>query len=319
MTNPCINILLACFNGEKFIAEQINSILNQTYTNWQLYIRDDGSSDNTLGIIKEFQEKSLRVHFIKDDLGNLGSVQNFNMLLQQNKNAKYIMFCDQDDVWLPSKINDTVNEMMALEKKFSENIPLLVHTNFTYVDSFLKPIDSKKNFQATKIEKPNLANVLCQNSVYGCTMMINKKLVDVTRIIPVEAENHDYWIALAASAFGKICYLNKRTILYRQHGSNASTQFNFNSFSKRFKRILIDKTNFTDIDSKVKMATVFKTTYYNRLSDNNKKAIDDFIALFKKKKLLFIIRNIKNGVRRQTLNQTLLFYLTVFFSKKKRA
>jgi hypothetical protein len=182
---------------------------------------------------------------VKDDLGNLGSCQNFSVLMNRIKDKnQYIMFCDQDDVWMPSKINDTLNEMMKLEQEYDNNTPLLVHTNFLYVDSSLKPIESKKRFQPTKIETPTLSNVLCQNSVYGCTMMINQKLAHVTGTIPIEAENHDYWIVLAASAFGKIFYLNKRTVLYRQHGGNLSTQFDFNSFSKRFKRVVIDKKKF---------------------------------------------------------------------------
>ena len=318
ISNAEVYILLASFNGEKFIAQQIDSIINQTYKNWQLYIRDDGSLDNTLNIIKEYEKKDSRIHFITDNLGNLGSCQNFSVLMNSIKNEnEYIMFCDQDDVWLSSKLEDTLNEMLRLEKEYTKNIPLLVHTNFLYVDFFLKIIESKKNYEATKIKDPSFSNVLCQNSVYGCTMMINRKLADVTGEIPLEAENHDYWLTLTASAFGKVFYLNKRTVLYRQHGSNLSTQFDFNSFSKRFKRIVIDKKNFDDIKSKIKMAFVFKKIYYSQLSAYNKKIVDDFIKLAHKKTLPLLFQNIKNGIRRQTFNQTLLFYLTLLLSKKR--
>lgn len=320
MINHEINILLASFNGEKFIAEQLESILNQTYKNWQLFIRDDSSSDNTVNIISAYQQMDARIHLVSDDLGNVGSVQNFSVLMNCIRNGnEYIMFCDQDDVWLPSKIEDTLNEMMRLEEEYSKNTPLLVHTNFLYVDSLLKPIESKKSFQPTKITAPTLSNVLCQNSVYGCTMMINKKLAEAVNKIPVEAENHDYWIVLVASAFGKIFYLNKRTVLYRQHGSNLSTQFDFNSFSKRFKRIVVDRKNLDDVKSKLKMALVFKKIYFNQLSDQNKKMLQDFIDLSKSRNLPLLIRNIKNGIRRQTFNQTLLFYLTIILSKRNQA
>ncbi len=246
-------------------------------------------------------------------------MQNFNVLVQHTKNADYLMFCDQDDVWLPFKIEYTLNEMISFEKVYSQNMPLLVHTNFLYVDEALKPIESKKNYEATKIKSPVFSNVLCQNSVYGCTMMINKKLVDVTGSIPVEAENHDYWYALTASAFGKIFYLSKRTILYRQHQQNASTQHDFNSFSKRFKRIIVDKKNFKDVEWKMKMALVYKRRYYEYLSAHNKKVIDDFIALFNKRTISLMFCNIKNGIRRQTFNQTFLFYFTLIFIKKQLA
>ncbi len=317
MFNPSINILLASFNGEEFIAAQLDSILKQTYANWQLYIRDDGSSDNTIGIIKLYEQKDARVHLVNVDSENVGSCQNFSMLMNCIKNEnEYTMFCDQDDVWLPSKIESTLREISLLEKRYSKDTPLLVHTNFLYVDSSLKTIESKKDFQPTKIKNPILANVLCQNSVYGCTMMINRKLAAIAGKIPTEAENHDYWFALVASAFGKIYYLNERTILYRQHGNNASTQFDFNSLSKRFKRIAVDKKNFDDVKSKIIMALVFKKFYYNQLSVSNKKMVDDFLQLSKKRTPSLLFRNIKNGIRRQTRSQTFLFYLTLLLSKR---
>ncbi len=317
MTEEKILILLATYNGEKYIAQQLESLLRQTYTNWQLLIRDDKSTDNTINILLKYKEKNTDKFFlIEDTLGNLGSVQNFNALLQYAKNAAFIMFCDQDDVWLPDKIADTLKEMIRLEQKYGTETPLLLHTNFLYVDSLLNIIESKKNFQATKIVKPIFPNVLCQNSVYGCTMMINQKLAEVTQTIPVEAENHDYWLAMVASAFGKIFYLNKRTVLYRQTGQNLSTQFNYNSLLNRFKRNVIDQSNFDDVKNKLKMALIFKNIYYSRLSESNKKAIDDFIQLSREKSLPLLIRNIKNGIRRQTFNQTLLFYLTLILLKK---
>jgi glycosyltransferase involved in cell wall biosynthesis len=317
MAEERITILMATYNGEKFVAEQIDSILHQTYKNWLLYIRDDSSLDNTINIIREYQQKDARIHLIKDELGNLGSVKNFSVLMNYIEDKhQYIMFCDQDDVWLPCKIQDTFNEMIRLEEKYNKHTPLLVHTNFLYVDTLLKPIASKKDFQPTRITDPTLSNVLCQNSVYGCTMMINYALANITGKIPVEAENHDYWIALTASAFGKIFYLNKRSILYRQHGNNLSTQFDFNSISKRFKRIIVEKKNVDDVRSKLKMALIFKDIYYKLLPEHNKQILDNFIELSKSRRLPLLIRNIKNGIRRQTFNQTLVFYLTLLLSKR---
>ena len=312
-----VNILLASFQGEKFIADQLSSILNQTYNNWQLYIRDDRSSDNTLNIITQHQQSDARIHLVNDGLGNLGSSQNFSIIMNSMKDANaYTMFCDQDDVWLPSKIEDTLNEMIRLEKEYDKNTPLLVHTNFIYADRNLKPIDSKRNFKRTKIVNPSFSNVVCQNSAMGCTMMINKELLNLIDKIPKIAENHDYWIALVASAFGQIYYLDKKTLLYRQHFGNLSPHYNFDSFSKRFKRIFVEQKNFDDVKSKLQMALVFKEIYFDKLSQFNKKVINDFLALSKKTSLPLLIQNIKNGIRRQTLNQTILFYLTLLLSKK---
>jgi rhamnosyltransferase len=317
MTTPGINILLACYNGEKFIGEQIESILNQTYKNWLLYIRDDNSTDNTEKIIREYERENSRIHFVRDEKGNLGSCQNFSLLINAVKNEnKYVMFCDQDDVWLPNKIENTIKAMLDLESRNGENCPLLVYTNFTYVDQLLKPIKAKMKFNATKISNLSFSHILAQNPIYGCTMMINKRLVELVGTIPIEAENHDYWIALVASAFGKILRLDKRLIFYRQHSNNISTNFDNSSFLKRFKRIVIQKKNFQDFRAKLKMSLAFKKLYYLQLSNSQKVVIDDFIAFSKNKSLLLLLKNIKNGLRRQTFNQTILFYCSILFSKK---
>lgn len=106
-----VAILMATYNGDKYIEEQIQSIINQTYKNWQLFIRDDGSSDETLKIIKNFTNIDHRIHKITDNLGNLGPCLNFNELIKTHLEYKYIMFADQDDVWLENKIMISVNKI----------------------------------------------------------------------------------------------------------------------------------------------------------------------------------------------------------------
>lgn len=314
-----VTILLASYNGAAFISEQIESILNQTYKNWQLIIRDDLSEDATVTIIKNFRQKfPAKIYLIIDDLGNLGSVKNFDVLLQNSLNAEYIMFCDQDDVWLPQKIEITLNEMVRIEQQYVLKKPILVHTNFVYVDEVLKPITSKKNYTALKAKNLDFNHLLAQNPVYGCTMMINKPLLNLVGNIPAAAENHDYWIALTASAFGKISYLKKQTILYRQHAANISGNHDNNSFKKRFKRIFFKGKNFRDAQSKIDMSIAFKDKYFNQLNTFQKKIITDFIVLASSKKISSIIKNLNNGVRRQTLSQTFLFYITLVLHKTKK-
>jgi glycosyltransferase involved in cell wall biosynthesis len=318
MEDRRINILMATYNGERFIEQQLQSIIGQTYKNWRLFIRDDASTDETLNIIRNYQIKDERIQLITDNLGNLGSCQNFSLLMNSIKNSSgYIMFTDQDDVWLPDKISDTLNEMTFIEDKYGKKYPLLVYTNFSYVDEELKLISSKKNFSATKIKNLRFTNILAQSPIYGCTVMLNKKLADVIKYIPSTAENHDYWIALVASAFGKISYLNKKTILYRQHGKNISGHHDNNSFWKRVDRILVNKKNFEDAQSKMQMALDFANIYCGSLSSSHKKAIEDFINFYKTKAILLLWKNIRNGVRRQTITQTVLFYISVLLLKTK--
>jgi glycosyltransferase involved in cell wall biosynthesis len=316
--NVEIGILLAAYNGEKYISEQLDSLVAQTYSNWKLYIRDDGSTDKTVSIINDYAKKDNRISIVKDDKKNLGSAQNFGTLINLvTHKFEYIMFCDQDDYWLPFKIEETLLQMQQHEASFEEEVPVLVYTNFKYVDSSLKEISSKKHFQAVKVPKLAFAQLLAQNPVYGCTMMLNKRLAAIVDVIPPEAENHDYWVALVAGALGKISYLNKQTIFYRQHSSNISTNFDSSSFGKRLKRIVFQRKNFEDAKRKIQMALAFKAAYYSHLKDEQKAILLEFIKFATEKKLGLLVRNIRNGVRRQTLAQTVLFYLSIMLLKKR--
>lgn len=311
-------ILLAAYNGEKYIREQIESLLAQTYTYWKLFIRDDGSNDQTVSIIKEYAQKDKRISIVKDDKNNLGSCQNFAALLNFIRGRfNYIMFCDQDDYWLPFKIEETLCCMQHLEEKYKKEVPLLVYTNFTYANNDLNEIASKKGFQTTKVANLSFANLLAQNPAYGCTMMLNRALQDIKNPIPMQAENHDYWAALTASALGKISYLNKPTILYRQHNNNISTNYNSSSVVKRLRRIVLQGKNFADARKKVEMAKVFRALFANQLKERDKIILNDFISFGTGNKISMLYKNIRNGVVRQTFAQTFLFYMSVLFLKKK--
>lgn len=313
-----IYILLAAYNGEKYIEAQIESILNQTYTNWKLIIRDDGSSDNTLSIIKKFIQADKRISLLKDNYGNVGSCRNFSILLQSVKNESgYIMFCDQDDYWKENKIELTLNEMIKAEKNYAAPTPVLVYTNFTYADESLQAISSKKNYSVTKFSNIKFSHIIAQNPAYGCTMMFNIALLKVINTIPQEAENHDYWSVLTASAFGKVFYLPQSTVFYRQHGKNISGQHSNDDFVKRINRIYKGK-NVDDVLNKIKMIKVFNSIYHEKLSAGQKKIIDDFILLAKHKSLSLIINNLKNDLKRQTFLQTLLFYISILKIKSTR-
>ena len=314
-----VTILLATYNGAKYVGEQLDSLLNQTYTNWELLIRDDKSSDATPAIIASYQAKyPEKISVVNDSLENVGSTLNFSVLLQAARRvgARYIMLCDQDDFWLPDKIACTLTKMESLEDGYGKDFPVLVHTNFHYANANLEIIKASQDFQANKISDLNFCHLLAQNPVYGCTTMINKRLADLIGSIPPGAENHDYWIAMVASAFGKIFYLDKKTILYRQHGNNISGSYDDNSFYKRFKRIIIQRKSLKDAEYKIVMADLFKSKYGGLLRADQMTLLDDFIDFSKNKRLSSIVKNMENGVRRQTRMQTLLFYVSVYFAGK---
>jgi glycosyltransferase involved in cell wall biosynthesis len=315
-----VTILLATYNGAKYVEEQLDSILQQTHANWELLIRDDKSSDATSQIVARYQARyPEKIFLINDSLGNLGSALNFNALLQlaSKGNAKYIMLCDQDDFWLPDKVAYTLASMRSLEDRYGEDFPLLIHTNFHYASADLKIIKATQNFQASRITDLNLCHLLAQNPVYGCTTVLNRKLVDVIGAIPSIAENHDYWIAMVASAFGKIHYLDKKTILYRQHGKNISGSYNDSSLINRFRRIIIQRKPIKDAENKMLMAEAFKNKYQGSLTEEQTLMIDDFIDFSKNKHISSFFKNLEHGVRRQTLMQTILFYISAYLAGNK--
>lgn len=219
-----IDIILPTYNGEKYIREQIESIIGQDYTNWNLLIRDDGSKDQTLRIIRGYQQKYPdKIHIIYDKKGNLGVTYNVFEILKYAKNS-YIMFCDQDDIWKVNKIR-TLFEYIKKVEKNNKNQPILVHSDANIVDSRLKMIHpSFATYLHWDKRRDTLANLIQRNIVQGSSALINRKLLDKVKILAnrkgLKTVYHDWWIAVVAAVFGKIYYCNKALMLYRQHDNN---------------------------------------------------------------------------------------------------
>jgi len=213
---------MATYNGDQYLSEQINSILRQSCKEWQLTIRDDNSRDNTRDIIKEYTQRyPEKIKLVSDGDDNIGASQNFLRLIGHT-DTDYVMFCDQDDVWLPNKIEITFDKMKETEDKFGKNTPILIHTDSKVVDNNLNIIsDSFWKFQHLKPQKgKSLNRLIVQNTITGNTVMINKTLKNKIKLLPEQTIMYDWWISLAAVAFGKIDYVPRATILYRQHDSN---------------------------------------------------------------------------------------------------
>lgn len=220
-----IAILLATYNGEKYLVEQLDSIINQSYINWILYIHDDGSSDGTIAIINQYCDRYENIIYLPDLIAHRGAAQSFMWLLEQ-VNADYYMFCDQDDIWLPNKIEKTY---IAMQDK-SMKTPVLIFSDLVVVDSDLNIIN-KSFWSYCKFEKlvdnSNYLKVL--NYVTGCTMMINGK----AKLVSLRNKclcMHDSWIAMCVLANkGVIHPINEKMTLYRQHGKNVlgATEYHF--------------------------------------------------------------------------------------------
>ena len=211
-----IDILLATYNGEKYIKCQLDSILNQTYKNIRILINDDCSTDGTKKILEEYEKKDNRI-LVNYNEKNLGYIKNFENLLKRVEN-NYFMLSDQDDYWLPEKVEK------SYKKLIKENADL-VFTDLEPVDEKLKTITpSMVRFMKFKENIDRYTDyrlVFLRNCVTGCTILSKKSLIE--KYIPIPTEKfmvHDWWMALIISQSGKLAFLDEPTIKYRQHGNN---------------------------------------------------------------------------------------------------
>ena len=216
-----VDILISTYNGEEYIEKQIDSLHSQSFKNINIIIRDDGSSDNTISILDSLAKKHGNIQLLLGN--NIGSSNSFLKLLGYSS-SNYVMLCDQDDVWLPSKVKQTL-DLMLLQELQNPNISQLVFTDLIVTDKELNVIHDSM-LTLMKIDVYNLIkeplNILVQNPVAGCTLMLNsygrKEVLD-SGTIPKRVV-HDHWIALIVSKNGNLSFLKEGTLLYRQHGYN---------------------------------------------------------------------------------------------------
>lgn len=221
MSNPTeVAILMATYNGSPYIREQIQSIQQQTFAAWKLYVQDDLSTDNTLSIVQQLAATDNRI-CVLHNTSKHGAMQNFAHLMQRVE-ARYYFFADQDDVWLPRKMEESLNLLHLLEKEHAD-CPIIVHSDLRVVDASLNAI-SPSLWQMLRIS-PHLLHSFDSLAAHclltGCTMAFNRKLRDICLPFPDEAIMHDTWMGLMAYKHGGVIgEIDHATMLYRQHGNN---------------------------------------------------------------------------------------------------
>lgn len=295
-----IAILLSTYNGENFLEEQIASLQNQTCKNFQLIIRDDHSQDNTCQILNNIEANFL------PSTKNIGVKKSFSTLLEfaiNKPHIEYFMFCDQDDVWEVSKIEKTLQRMKKIEK-LHPNKPILIHTDLHVTDSSLQSIDSSFwRYENINPSKNSLNKLLMQNTVTGCTMMLNKKLAKLAYPIPNECIMHDWWIALVASVCGKIDYIHESTILYRQHSRNdtGAKRYNLKNIIKKAPTLFDRQSLYTNyLNNNINQAQKFLEVHENNLTTTSYNTLQTLAALKKynwleKRVLILRYGLLKNG------------------------
>lgn len=227
MTTSKIAILLATYNGENYLTQQINSILNQTHKDWVLYIRDDGSKDSTLSLIEEYQNKYSKIILLNDSKKHRGAKDSF-IWMMENIESEYYMFCDQDDIWLDSKIEESYSELLLMENKNSE-IPSLVFTDLFVVDSSLNII-SNSMWDYTRLNRVmDFKYLLIGPLTTGCTMIFNNSARLCSLKFKNKAMMHDSLLTLSVFLNGgKLKGISSSLIYYRQHGNNTLGTSKFN-------------------------------------------------------------------------------------------
>lgn len=275
-----ISVLMATYNGEKYIQEQLESLLRQTFQNFKIYIQDDCSQDKTLQIIQDYNIKYPDKIFYSTNEKNTGSPKHnfFNMLLCHKDD--YVMLCDQDDVWNPDKIEITFQEMKRMEKLHGSETPILVHTDLTVVDSNLNIINpSYKKMLDADYSRTQLNHLLSQDTLTGCTAMLNRSLCNLIKEEPKYCVMHDWWITLVASCFGLISSLDIQTIQYRQHNNNSIGVADVKSLKYQFHKMFRAEEIRKAIDRTYPQAQCFLDTYSNMLTEEQIELIRKYVAI----------------------------------------
>ena len=266
-----VDILMATYNGEKYLKEQIESILTQTYSNFRLLISDDCSTDGTWSILNHYAGLDNRVLIHRNER-NIGIVNNFEFLLRQVQ-SEFFMYSDQDDVWRINKIEKSLNQL----KKDNAGI---VHTDLEVVDENLNQIapsfwDLKKIKK--RVEFNNFESLFLNNYVTGCTIMARSDYI--YRILPFPKDNehfiHDYWTAMIISNFSRMTYIDEPLIRYRQHGDNS-----VGSSRKSDKIENFDELRDMFVDIKINHFRTLKQNEVKFSGDYYKNNIDKSITYF---------------------------------------
>jgi len=212
-----VQILVSTYNGEKYLREQLDSLLNQTHSHFFITIRDDGSSDRTKAIIQDYECKfPNQVEAFYEQ--NIGVIESFFNLLSSyvHEDTEYICFCDQDDVWMEDKLERGVRTL----SEYSDDQTIMYVTPTLMVNEMLQPLNS---WPPIPQRGPSFYNALIENIAVGATLMLNRsaaKMIISNLPSPNKIVMHDWWIYLTVSAFGEIIYDHEPSIYYRQHQGN---------------------------------------------------------------------------------------------------
>lgn len=293
-----ILILMATYNGERYVEEQLDSIINQSCQSWDMIISDDNSTDGTCELInKKIENLTHKISLVMNK-GTHGAKGNFAYLMKLAGDYDYIMFSDQDDVWDKDKIRYSLKKMREIEYEKGKDSPVLVYVDKEDVDAKLAPLTKREITY-----KNDFLSILAQDPVYGCTMMINKALFSRVRDVPPYAQMHDYYIALVASICRGIHRVPLKLIKYRHHSSNVTGGINNYSLIGKF-------LTWRRMNDGIELSLL--QNYHFCKENFEIQAAKEFVDMIDSRPLARILKAIKLRYRRATICQTFRLYFVLF-------
>ena len=306
-----ISILMATYNGEKYLEEQIDSLLSQTFCDFTLWVSDDASTDKTWDILVTYAQRypdKIRIFQQEKNTGN--TRHNFLDLMVRVKDD-YVMLCDQDDVWLPDKVEKTLAKIKAMEKQYP-GMPVLVRTDAKIVDQNLQIIHpSYKHAMHSNFNRTDFCQVLIQNTFAGCTAMYNRALAELIDKKPEYCVMHDWWLELIAAAFGKIGHIDEPTILYRQHDKNAIGVKDIRKLSYKINRLIHSDEIKKAIQNTYDQTKNFLQIYEDRMTDTQKDIARRYCEIPAKGKLSRWQTICSLGAYKNGLSRNIAYFLFV--------
>ncbi len=298
-------ILLATHNGAKHLTQQLTSIAGQTHENWSLIASDDGSEDGTTDILKAFARgmSDHRVTLLRGP--QKGSAQNFLSLLRAAGGADFVAFCDQDDFWLPTKLEKAAGVLKGIEH------PTIYGSRTFVTDAELRPQNPSLLF----LRKPGFGNALVQNIAGGNTMVINRAALDILQPASLAATGviaHDWWCyQMVSGCDGAVVVDPEPTVLYRQHDANLiGANDSIRARLTRLKRVASGE--FSDwMDENLTALNGAR----HWLTEDNARRLDALIATRQASLPRRIVGTWQAGLYRQTLRGTFALWLAVVMGK----
>lgn len=297
-----VQILMSTYNGEKFLKEQLDSILEQSYQEFQILIRDDGSSDGTIEILKEYEKKEN----IKIILGvNIGVVKSFFELMNQDGDYDYYVLSDQDDYWDKDKLKIMIESIENIGKE----VPILCVSNYEIVSSNLSFI--KKGYDNNKKIELSIKNSLVENPFPGCVYFYNNNLKQIFKNKKINYEKiimHDYFLYMLATIVGEVKYIPKCLIKYRQHENNVIGNNVRNNF---FKNLYLSLKNTKKIEGIKSQVELILNTFKNKIETKKIENMKSFLetkTIFDR--MLFLL---KYGLEKNSKN----LYMKIRYILKK--